>query len=538
MDHDTSHSIDRNISHLPARLTAPTPTWPVWTGCLTLFALTLAIQMVVYWPTHASLIEHWTAHNRLGNVVLVIALSAYYLYANRKALSSCRPNLALTGVAAIAGFSLLWTAGNLINDNAVTGVAIIGMIHATCLAFFGRATLHLLRWPLAALWLLAPIDNAITPIVQAATFHATDFFLQSLLTYHYTEGFSIETAAASFAITPDTLGLPFLQTTLILALAIAFVLNFTIAGTIVFLAAGAAIVVIANAARIAITIATATLSNTPFAISTFDPATSWIAALSALYIAYQFAHRRTENSNLQFDQSVDAWHEKFIRTPRPAMPFLVGVICASLLLPGAYRAAHPMPTLPPVTLNIPDRIGHWIAQTEHQETRQVKNHPQTTFIKKFESENCCVELMIAYNWADTKALSHADITALFADNTDWRLIRSEKNTLPHDPIDNVNAAELASPTNQRLVWYFYWAGNKFISSAFDLGTQQFKNLLTHADRRNAIIAVSTSLSEGHTLAEQRLSSFLYGLPELQIYLKNAGIGGLPFQPAHAITPQQ
>lgn len=211
---------------------------------------------------------------------------------------------------------------------------------------------------------------------------------------------------------------------------------------------------------------------------------------------------------------------------------------ASLLLPVTYHLAYRMPALPPITLNIPDQLGYWVAQTERQETRQVKSSPQTTLIKKFESENCCVELMIAYNWSDTKALSHADVTTLFAENNGWRLVRADKNPLPHDPLAHVNTAELASPTNQKLVWYFYWAGNKFISSAFDLGTQQFKNLVTRADQRNAIIAVSTSLSEGRALAEQRLSSFLYGLPELQVYLKNAGIGGLPFQPAHTVSLQQ
>ena len=112
---------------------------------------------VLYWPTLARLAQDWLTDDNYSHGLLIIPLSAYFVWERRARLAGLARQPATTGLVVVVGGLFLLLAGVLGAELFVSRVSLLFVISGSVLFLFGWPAMRVLAFPIALLLLMIPI---------------------------------------------------------------------------------------------------------------------------------------------------------------------------------------------------------------------------------------------------------------------------------------------------------------------------------------------------------------------------------------------
>lgn len=172
-----------------------------------LFVLAVALALLVYWPTAASLLQRWDNDPTYSHGYLVVVVSAWLVWRawRRGELENTRPSLFALLPLALAG--MLWLAARgssiLIAQQLLLPALLLGLAWA----FFGRRGLVALFVPIGLLYVAVPIWEVLRPPLRDISSFAVGRLLQAGGMPVFLHGNRVDLPAGSFEIANGCSGL-------------------------------------------------------------------------------------------------------------------------------------------------------------------------------------------------------------------------------------------------------------------------------------------------------------------------------------------
>ncbi len=142
---------------------------PEWTRALAWFAGLFALLVALFHDVAGAMVYTWWTNVTYNHGFFVLPVSLWLIWLRRDMLRRMTPRqepLALLALAAMAGGWLIGRAGDVL---AVEEVALVGMLVALFVFVFGRAVSRRLVFPLAFLFFMVPVGDALIAPLQDFT---------------------------------------------------------------------------------------------------------------------------------------------------------------------------------------------------------------------------------------------------------------------------------------------------------------------------------------------------------------------------------
>ena len=233
----------------PAVATHPRSRSSIWTTHLIGLMTLVGLLALVNRHAIAAAIEVWWVSPTFSHCFLVVPVSAYFVWRDRRALASLTPSAypaALLLAVPLLFFSL---AGRVSHINEAEQLAFIGLVQVFILALLGPQVYRRVLFPSLFLFFLVPMGEYLIVPLQNFTTHFVSGGLTLLGIAHHTETNIIQLSNGVFEVAEACAGLRFLIATI--AIGVLFVrLSYRRWYKIVlFLAASIVVPVIANGFR-------------------------------------------------------------------------------------------------------------------------------------------------------------------------------------------------------------------------------------------------------------------------------------------------
>jgi exosortase len=124
-------------------------------------AACLAAMGVLYWGVGAGLLRDWLNDDNYSHGLLIVPLSAYFVWERWPRLTSANRHPSLLGLVVVAGSLTLLVAGTLGAELFLTRISIIGVVAGAVLFLLGWNHLRILAFPIAFLMLMVPLPAII-----------------------------------------------------------------------------------------------------------------------------------------------------------------------------------------------------------------------------------------------------------------------------------------------------------------------------------------------------------------------------------------
>jgi len=148
-----------------------------WGRALGLLGMALLALLMVYWHTWSAMVQIWIRSETFAHAFVVPPISAWLIWRKRSDLArqevqSCWPALLL-----LLPLGAVWLMGDMLGANALTQLAVMGMLPVVVLAILGRGVARALFFPLAFLFFCVPVGDFLVPYMMQST---ADFTVMAL----------------------------------------------------------------------------------------------------------------------------------------------------------------------------------------------------------------------------------------------------------------------------------------------------------------------------------------------------------------------
>ncbi|MBC7908738.1 MAG: exosortase [Rhodospirillaceae bacterium] len=192
-----------------------------WRSAALVAIVFVSALSVVYIGTVSGIVNLWSVSSAYNHGFLILPLALWLIWDGRGRLQGMTPAPSSWGVAAMAGFAVLWLLAHLAGIAEGTHFALIGMVQSALLSVVGRAAYLRLLLPFSYLWLMVPTGEGLLPLLQDYTAGAASALLSAVGVPTLLEGLHIEVPSGSYFVAPGCAGLNFLLSGLAVSLAYA-----------------------------------------------------------------------------------------------------------------------------------------------------------------------------------------------------------------------------------------------------------------------------------------------------------------------------
>ncbi len=505
----------------------PSSLSPAWRGTLLALGGALAGILLVFRSPIADAVSLWWNISSYNHAFLILPISLLLVSEKKDQLKYLDPTPCYWGLLGVVGFALIWLGSYAADVSEGQHFAILGMIEALLLTVLGTAVFRMLLFPILYLWLLVPTGTFLLPTLQWIATLQVEGLLNISGIPVFTQNTLIEVPSGLYTVAPGCAGLNFIFTTLALAPLYTYYMYQSLTKRLNAIGIMIIVAIMANAFRIFAIIALAEFTNRRIDIVDDHLLYGWgffaLILLAMAALGWRYAdpenHSRAPLPLSQYTLQTGDQIKGFAK--KPTLAATLALLIA--IFPAAYVAARERPELAGhITLSVPDTVGTW-RQTQ-SETNWMPSYPYAhgMIFKQYKSEQCCVDLYIAYYQNQTKVREVVAIENRLADPSLWQSVDSRRHTiiLPGAP-STISATTLISGAQQRLVWHWYWVDGQFTSNPLLAKLLEAKANLMWGESRAAAIILSTKIRTNKREAAVRLHNFLESDPDINLMLKQA-----------------
>jgi exosortase A len=483
----------------------PTP----WRSALVWAVLAWLAALVLFRQTAWLIGETWSSSRTFSHGFLILPIFLYLVWIRRGPLLALRPKPSywmLGGVALLAG---VWLVGNLGDVNVVEQFALVAMLEAILWAVLGTAVVRVLWFPLLFLFFAVPFgETAIGPL-QDFTAHFAVACLKLSHVPVILENRTISVPSGPWVVAEACSGIRYLISSLVLGLVYASLMYRSRRRRALFVLASVIVPVVANGFRAYGIILLANLTNNRVAVGVDHILYGWIFFTVIQLLLFTVGLRWREAGWTEPTEG-EIRGNGLPQQSGGSRAIAAAALCAMVVAawaPGArgylWKRADGVSPQPSLVVNapwqqIPVYYRDWAPElntsSEFRGSYASGGHTVDVYLARFSGRQG-VELVSGYNQISNPRA--------------WTLMSSGfRNVTVNGQRTRVSWDVMQSGMGPRMVWMWYWTGEKPTSDPMQVKLAQTKARLLGKPLTIAVMTISTQFLGGPDEGAEQLQEFL------------------------------
>nr|WP_316644613.1 exosortase A [uncultured Roseateles sp.] len=217
-----------------------------WRQVLPALLLLLGAVFWAYRDTLLAMVGIWWRSETFAHAMVVPPISLWLIWRRRQALSLQQPQPAPWFLLPIACVALVWLLGDLVAVNALTQLALVGLLVLSVPALLGLQTTGLILFPLGFLFFAVPMGEFLMPQLMAWTADFTVLALRLSGIPVYREGLQFVIPSGSWSVVEACSGIRYLIASLMVGTLFGYLNYRSLRRRLIFVAISALVPLVAN----------------------------------------------------------------------------------------------------------------------------------------------------------------------------------------------------------------------------------------------------------------------------------------------------
>ncbi len=491
------------------------------------FIFALALTFVLYQSTVLYLIRIWD-DIKTGNYAhgyLVLAISAYLIFNNRRQLWQQQPCPNFTGLGLVFMAMSLWLVATLVSVEMLQAAALLLLIIGLIWVIFGTTITRMLLFPVLFISFALPLWSPLSPVLQGITADVVFWLVRLFEIPAMRQENLIIVPYGTLSIEEACSGLRYLLASLTLGTLYAYINYSRLYSRILVVLISAAAAILANIIRVFIIVYIAYTSNMQDPLVTNHLMMGWYlfgAVISILLIVDTAIYRWQRHNNkgnsvaalnngtkeIEHSTSTDKQCQKTTlqKTSTPILAVILMAIAPALV----QLSPHPSNIKTSNTRNtadlLPMTIGLW-NKLDNESTDWTPLYKHAFELKKtYQKDMNKVSLYIAYYAVQAQGRELINETNHINNGKIWRSIymrahkqQTKQNTVLMQILEKNN-------TDRKLLWYQYCVAGWCTTNKYKAKALQLLGLL-NGNYEAYVIAITTDIMGDINKSKKTLTDF-------------------------------
>lgn len=493
-----------------------------WTAGLAVLAASSAVLIALFWPEITAAIQVWATSRTFGHGFLIVPIAAFLFYRIRHRLAALRPRPAPWALVPIAGLTLLWVAGDLVNAMLVKQLAFVGLWQSLFLLVLGWRITAAALFPLAYLFLAVPFGQSVVPLLQDVTAQIVVQLLRWSGMPVFLDGYHIQIPSGSFLVAEACSGVRYLMACIALGILAAALFFRSWPRRLVFVGLSVAVPIAANGLRAYGIVMLAHYSNYQLAVGVDHVVYGFIflviVTLSLLGLGTLLSDRDgrslTEANACAADGPTGPARAAAPgASPSVYAPALCAVAALAIILATQawIAAAKAPPAAVTPTLVGPIASPPWQLVDEAAPGWSPRvNGMDAMLAQSYRDGTAQVDVHIAYYAFQREgAEAVSDLNTIVDGRAEWKILGSaEREVRLADATIPVKQLVIGKAGELYVVWYWFRIGGENTSSRLLGKLLEAKALITGGERSAAVITLSSPMLDDVERTTERFAAFL------------------------------
>lgn len=460
----------------PAALAHPLRGAGAWRFALPAALLAVALLLLAYRATAASMVETWSDSATFAHAFLVPPIVAWLVWRRRERLAALAPAPEPAWLPGFVVLGLAWLAARLALVDAAAQFALVAMLVLVVPALLGRAVARVLLFPLVFSFFAVPFGEFLMPLLMEGTADFTVRALRLLGVPVYREGLRFMIPTGSWSVVEACSGVRYLIASVMVGTLYAYLNYRSLRRRAIFVAVAFAVPIVANWVRALLIVLLGHLSDNRLAAGVDHLIYGWVFFGIVIGLLYWIGARWAEPAGPGPEPGA-ARAAGSASAPRIAAVALAVVVLGALA-PLAARtlegdgdvdgdARQPAPALV-----LPERLeGGWIAAAGRSPRLQPRAHePSATAAGLYEGPGRrAVGVDLAYyrdQGRERKLVSSLNLLVASEDSR-WNRIETIREDVAIGagrPLEVAASRVVATDGGAPLVvWRLYWVDGRWVA---------------------------------------------------------------------------
>ena len=327
---------------------------PTFLAVSAIFLLTC----LIYFQTWSGLVSIWARSETFAHGFIVIPISLWLVWQKKELHPYLHPSQpSLTGLTFVLLNGFLWLLASLINALVIEQYALIGILVASIWFFLGNETSKKLIFPLAFLYFMVPVGEALLPYLMKFTADFTVYLLRKTGLSVYREGMQFTLVSGQWSVVEACSGLRYLLATITLGTIYAYITYSKTYKRVIFILLSIIVPIIANGFRAYMIVMIGHLSGMKLAVGIDHLIYGAIFFAFIIFIMFYIgAYWRDPDSEIVNEHKTKTSTTSY-STKQNSQLAIILLICLSIWpisshwLQSHYHAQTDIPQWPPFTQN-------------------------------------------------------------------------------------------------------------------------------------------------------------------------------------------
>ncbi|MEP7207675.1 MAG: exosortase A [Casimicrobiaceae bacterium] len=495
---------------------------------LALVAAGLAVVLILYWPTFASIEAIWSRSETFAHGYLIAPIALYLVWARRHELATLPVGPDWLGLAMLALSGLGWLIAAAGAVQVVQQYAVVAMIPSVVVTFAGRAVGRALLFPLSFLFLGVPIGEALIPPLMDWTAEFTVAALRLTGIPVFREGTFFSIPSGNWSVVEGCSGLRYLIASITVGVLYAYLNYRSLTKRAIFVVMSIIVPIIANGLRAYMIVMIAHLSDMRLALGVDHLIYGWVffgLVMLLLFWIGSFWRDPDRELGSQPTPAVADRHAGSVVATRGIVAFaLISLVVAGIWPAYAAHIERNNTTALVAALQPPAGQGGWTQTQAFTDWRPRYEGAASSLFETYRKGNDVVAVYLGYYRNQRRGadlLSSQNIMVVQKHPVWSNLGESARSEQLASGSLQLRETMLRSPYQRLLVWDWYRVGGQDLTKPY-LGKLFLARdrLLGRGDSAAAII-VTTPYQSDANQAEAVLRTFLQDmLPALNATLRD------------------
>jgi exosortase A len=476
----------------PPSLSVPSATGVSWAWAALGLALLGVVAAFLHWDALAGAARTWTGSATYGYGMLVPAVVAVVLWRERAALGRMTPRPWPWGLTLVGAAAVLATVGQVVSALVVEQLALVAILQAAALTILGPVVVRRIAFPLLYLYLAVPIGDGLIGPLQEVTARFAVGLLEVLSVPVRLDGLLIRIPGATFHVAEACAGLRFLLAAVALGVLLAYLFFHSWWQRLLFVAASIAVAIVGNGLRAAGLVLIAHWNDLQVAVGVDHLTYGY--AFTALLLACLVALAAISGTP----------RRPAVAAPANAAGPAVAGGCRSriLIITAAVLVTMALPALATRPAAAQCQVGRaipspridapWRAVGGTSTWRPAAANPDAEIWRGYRSGDRVVELYVGFYCAQREGAEAVSQAHRLSGAQSWVVLSHGGDRLD-EGAETISAKrfEVRAGAQRRLVYVWYWVGDRFTADPLVAKLLQAKATLFGGSDAAAVIVASS-----------------------------------------------
>jgi len=481
-----------------------------WRGAGMVVSLLLLVVLVLYRDTVLYLAGIWNQWEigEYAHGYLVLTISLYLVYRQRRVLASLTPCPSIAALPAIAAAVLLWLAATLADVMSLQSVALLLVILSVVWAVLGpRITRHLLL-PILFIGFALPVWSPLAVLLQEVTTDVVFWLARLGAMPVMREGHVLILPSGQLAIEQACSGLRYLLAALTLGVLYGYLNYQRVAARVIVVLVAAGTAILANILRVFIVVYLAYVTRMQHPLVSDHLSLGWMlfGGLMFLLLVLDLVVPRSGAGAGTTEATIapagTCRYGTVLRSMLVVASLLL-IVCAPAL---AFWARQPVPLASETRLVFPPVQG-WSGPSETRDDWMPEYHGAIAALRAYRRGSAEVYLYIGYYPGQSQGHELINELNHIANAGVWQTEPLPERAVSVDDRPVVEQVISSRTGRQRLVWYWYRVGGHQTANPYSAKALQVLGMVTGRTRAS-VIAVAVDIVAGEDEAKRLLHDFV------------------------------